>query len=100
MARRKNGEFDSRTKEHAFRKAGGKDQITSEPLGDYPEVDHIIPLAWAAVNAPDIPLQYLKSSDNARVLNRETHKNRHRELDEQEIWVLVNFFREIQKELL
>lgn len=100
MARRKGGEFSERTKDIAYRRSGGRDAITGEQLGDNTEVDHIIPLAWAKKNAPDIPIDFLKSADNARVLNQETHKERHRNFDEDEAWFLVNWFRAIQRRLL
>lgn len=99
MARRKGGEFDNRTKDFAFKKYGGKDAITGEPLGDKVEYDHIIPLAWAQKYAPDLPLETLKSADNCRPLNQATHKERHRNFDEDEAWFLVNWFRSIQRTL-
>lgn len=100
MARRKGGEFDSRTKDHSFKKHNGKDAITGEPLKENVEFDHIIPLAWAKKNAPDIPLEQLKSADNCRPLNKSTHKERHRNFDEDEAWALVIAFRAMQKRLL
>lgn len=100
MARRKGAEFSERTKDIAYQNAKGKDQITGEPLGEHTEVDHIIPLAWAKQNAPDIPLSFLKSPKNARVLNRDTHKERHRNFDDSEAWFLVTWFRAIQRRLL
>ncbi len=99
MARRKGGEFSDRTKDFAFRRSGGKDEITGEDLTGTPEYDHKIPLKWAKDNAPDIPLEYLKSADNARVLNQSTHKERHRNFDEDEAWTIVNMFRAIQRGL-
>lgn len=100
MARRSGGEFDNRTKDFAFKKYKGKDAITGEPLGKKVEYDHIIPLAWAKKNAPDLTLEQLKSAENCRPLNQKTHKERHKNLDEDEIWFLVTWFRTIQRMLL
>jgi len=98
--RRKGAEFNDKTKDIIFSRAKGKDEITGEPLGEYPEVDHIIPLAWALLNAPDIPTSFLKSPKNGRVINRDTHKERHRNFNDDEAWFLVTWFRSIQKRLL
>lgn len=96
---RRNAEFDDYTKDHAFKKHGGRDAITGEPLGKHTEYDHIVPIDWARRNAPDISNEQLKSSDNCRPLNRGTHKERHKNLDEEEIWFLVSWFRSIQRSL-
>ncbi len=99
MSRRRRGnEFDQNAIDQAFRRANGRDEITGEPLGRDTEVDHIIPIGWAHDNAPDI-VPHLNDSQNARVLNKRTHKDRHRNFDEQEAWALVTFFRSIQRRL-
>ena len=108
MSRRRRGnEFDQNAIDQAFRRANGRDEITGEPLGRDTEVDHIIPIGWALLllsadidndNAPDI-VPHLNDSQNARVLNKRTHKDRHRNFDEQEAWALVTFFRSIQRRL-
>ena len=99
MARRKGGEFSEKTKQASYARYDGKDAITGEPLGQFTEYDHIIGLAWARDNAPDVGIEQLKSAKNCRPLNRDTHKERHRNLDEQEVWWLVAFFRGIQNRL-
>lgn len=99
MSRRKGAEFNERTKDAAWKRYGGKDAITGEDLGDHVEYDHIVPLAWARDNAPDIGVDQLSSADNCRPLNRDTHKERHRNFDEDEAWALVNIFRAIQNRL-
>ena len=43
MARRKGAEFSESTKDFAFRRSGGKDEITGGDLGDKVEYDHIAP---------------------------------------------------------
>jgi hypothetical protein len=99
VARRKGAEFNDKTKETAWKKYGGKDAITGEDLGNKVEYDHILPVAWARDNAPDIGVEQLRSADNCRPVNQSTHKERHRNFDEDEAWFMVTFFRAIQKRL-
>lgn len=97
--KRRGKEFTKQTKDAAYKKYGGKDAITGEKLGEHVEYDHILPIAWARKNAPDIPPVLLSSVKNCRPLNRSTHKERHRNFDEDEAWFMVNLFRSIQLSL-
>jgi len=98
--RRKGVEFSQAVIEAAYKKANGVDQITGDPLEQPTEVDHILPVAWALLNAPDIPPSILASGHNARVVNQKTHKERHRNFDEAEAWEMVAKFRALQDVLL
>lgn len=99
MSHRRGKEFSKVTKDFVYKKYGGKDAITGEHLEDPIEYDHILPLSWARKNAPDIPPELLSSADNCRPLNRSTHKERHRNFNEDEAWFMVIFFRSIQLSL-
>lgn len=99
MSRRKGAEFEEYTKDQAYKRYKGRDALTNEPLEKNAEYDHIVPIGWARDNATDISNEMLKSADNCRPLNRSTHKERHRNLDEEEIWFLVSWFRSIQRSL-